>query len=88
MGRLTTHILDTAQGHPGAGIRIELRRVDNGTPQPIKEAVTNADGRVDAPLLDGEALTAGNYELVFHVGGLLSTARGWARRARASSTRW
>ncbi|WP_440997350.1 hydroxyisourate hydrolase [Arhodomonas sp. SL1] len=68
MGRLTTHILDTAQGHPGAGIRIELRRMENGNPRPIKEAVTNGDGRVDAPLLEGEALTAGDYELVFHVG--------------------
>jgi 5-hydroxyisourate hydrolase len=52
MGRLTTHVLDTAQGRPGAGIKIDLYRV----------------GRCDKPLLEGDGLKAGAYELVFHVG--------------------
>ena len=67
MGRLTTHVLDTAHGRPGRGIRIELFRVD--APRSLAaEAETNADGRCDAPLLEGEAFTAGTYELVFHAG--------------------
>ena len=67
MGRLTTHVLDTAHGRPGRGIRIELFRVD--VPRSLAaEAETNADGRCDAPLLEGEAFTAGTYELVFHAG--------------------
>jgi 5-hydroxyisourate hydrolase len=67
MGRLTTHVLDTAQGKPGAGIAVTLYRVDGGR-QRIATAITNADGRCDRPLLDGEEFAAGVYEIVFGVG--------------------
>jgi len=67
MGRLTTHVLDIANGCPGAGIRIELFRPGaNG--QPIASATTNADGRCDAPLIEGSEFSVGEYELVFHAG--------------------
>src|SRR5262245_40757989 len=68
-GRLTTHVLDTAQGSPAAGVAIELWRLDSeGTAhQLLKTVRTNADGRTDAPLL-ADDLTAGAYELVFAVG--------------------
>ena len=68
MGRLTTHVLDTAHGHPAKGVRIELHRLAGNTREPVTEAVTNADGRCDGPILEGTALTAGTYELTFHVG--------------------
>jgi 5-hydroxyisourate hydrolase len=71
MGRLTTHILDTAHGRPGAGIRIELYRLGprgDGARQQLASLATNGDGRCDRPLLEGDALAAGTYELVFHVG--------------------
>ncbi len=74
MGRLTTHVLDTSAGRPGAGIRIELRRAGE-PPAPIASIVTNADGRCDRPLLEGESMVAGRYELVFHVAGYFA-ARG------------
>ena len=64
MGRLTTHVLDTARGVPAAGVLIELRM---GT-HLLKTARTNPDGRTDGPLLAGEELQAGSYELVFHLG--------------------
>jgi 5-hydroxyisourate hydrolase len=67
MGRITTHVLDTAAGRPAAGLKIVLSRLD-GTPAVIAEAVTNADGRVDRPLLEGAAFAVGSYEIVFHVG--------------------
>ena len=67
MGRITTHVLDTAAGRPAAGLKVILSRVD-GLPKVIAEAVTNADGRADKPLLDGAAFSAGQYEIVFHVG--------------------
>jgi 5-hydroxyisourate hydrolase len=63
-GSLTTHVLDTARGRPAAGVAIELVR-DART---IAEAVTNADGRTDAPLLAPGALVTGVYELRFAVG--------------------
>ncbi len=67
MGRLTTHVLDTAAGIPGAAMAYELYRVDGGRER-IAAGVTNAEGRTDGPLLDGEAFVAGSYELVFDVG--------------------
>lgn len=63
-GRLTTHVLDTTRGLPAAGMEIELSRI--GGAGPIKTVSTNEDGRVD--LLEGDGLTRGVYEIVFHVG--------------------
>ncbi|HKH15924.1 MAG TPA: hydroxyisourate hydrolase [Solirubrobacteraceae bacterium] len=59
---LTTHVLDISRGRPAAGVAITLARGD----EVLATAVTNADGRTDAPLLD--ALEAGTYELRFAVG--------------------
>ena len=69
MGRLTTHVLDTVNGRPAAGVRVALRALDSaGEGRLVTEATTNADGRTDAPLLAGEAFKPGRYELVFDVG--------------------
>lgn len=75
MGRLTTHILDTASGCPAAGVPIELFALSGDERTRIRSASTNDDGRCDAPLLDGDTFQAGVYELVFHVGDYLR-ARG------------
>ncbi|MEM7021022.1 MAG: hydroxyisourate hydrolase [Pseudomonadota bacterium] len=74
-GRLTTHVLDTMSGLPGAGLVIELYRMDGGGRQQLGRITTNADGRNPAPMLEGAALIAGTYELVFHVGAYFR-ARG------------
>ncbi len=66
MGRLTTHVLDTASGKPAPGVRVVLRR--DGEAGVLAEAVTNADGRLDQALLEGAAFQFGRYELTFHVG--------------------
>ncbi len=63
-GHLSSHVLDTARGKAAEGVRIELFR--EGVR--IKEAVTNRDGRTDEPLLSGEPLRIGRYELRFHLG--------------------
>ena len=69
MGHLTTHVLDTAHGVPAAGMKIHLIRLEGGiTQHPLKTYITNSDGRCDGPLLEGDALTAGRYELLFEVG--------------------
>ena len=67
MGRLTTHVLDTAHGTPAAGVALRLYVVGGGR-KLCAEAVTNADGRTDAALLEGTALQSGEYELEFDVG--------------------
>jgi 5-hydroxyisourate hydrolase len=66
MGRLTTHVLDTALGRPAAGLRLTLRDLapDGGT---LVTATTNDDGRLDDPLLEGDAMRVGRFELAFEV---------------------
>ncbi len=68
MGRLTTHVLDTARGTPAAGVGLTLYRNVGERYALIGDAVTNVDGRCDAPLLAGDAFTAGRYRLVFRAG--------------------
>jgi 5-hydroxyisourate hydrolase len=68
MGRLTTHVLDTATGRPAQDMRVELHRLERDVRQPLADVVTNEDGRCDGPLLDGGAFTTGVYELTFHAG--------------------
>lgn len=68
MGKLTTHILDTANGMPGAQVTVVLFRLDGDQRQQILSTLTNSDGRCDRPLLEGDALLVGRYELVFSVG--------------------
>jgi 5-hydroxyisourate hydrolase len=72
MGKLSTHVLDTAHGRPAAGVAIALYAIDGEgqgeTRTLLAQASTNADGRCDAPLLTGETMRAGRYELVFAAG--------------------
>lgn len=71
MGRLSTHVLDTSLGKPAAGVNIHLYRVDEAGHHKIASVMTNADGRTDAPLLSGDDLLTGTYELVFCAGDYL-----------------
>ena len=71
MGRLTTHVLDTAAGRPAAGLRIDLHRVEGGAREALVSVTTNGDGRVDGPLLATDAGAAGRYELGFHAAAAL-----------------
>jgi 5-hydroxyisourate hydrolase len=64
MSGLTTHVLDTMHGRPAAGMSLRLLRGADV----LAETVTNLDGRVDQPLLNGSSLTAGAYRLEFDVG--------------------
>lgn len=69
MGRLTTHVLDTSSGLPAAGLDIVLWAIEpDGARRVVSTHRTNGDGRVDRPILEGEAFLPGVYELVFAVG--------------------
>ncbi|MGI8819759.1 MAG: hydroxyisourate hydrolase [Chthoniobacterales bacterium] len=70
MSTLSTHVLDTARGCPAAGMKIELW---SGSTL-LKAVTTNQDGRTDAPLLSGDEMRAGTYELLFHVGAYFGEA--------------
>jgi 5-hydroxyisourate hydrolase len=67
-GKLSTHVLDTARGRPAVGLKIQLWRIEPKERRLLKEAVTNQDGRTETPLLLGDELKPGLYELVFQVG--------------------
>ncbi len=66
--KLSTHVLDLAQGRPAQGMQIELWSLTEDTPRLLKSVRTNADGRTDQALLLGDEVRAGRYELVFFVG--------------------
>ena len=68
MGRLSTHVLDTMNGTPAAGVRVELYALEGEGRRLVASATTNADGRTDRPLLSDDDSLEGTYELVFHVG--------------------
>jgi len=68
MGKLSTHVLDTMHGKPAAEVLCELYKVENDQRSKVAEIHTNKDGRSDKPLLEGDSLEVGVYELVFHVG--------------------
>jgi 5-hydroxyisourate hydrolase len=72
MPRLSTHVLDTSRGTPAAGIPVELHFVADGQRRLLAAAITNADGRTDAPLLTAERLDVGVYELTFRTREYLS----------------
>ena len=66
--KLTTHVLDIAQGCPARDVQIELWSLADGARKLLKSVRTNADGRTEQPLLGAEEMRVGRYELVFHVG--------------------
>lgn len=76
MGKLTTHVLDTANGCPAAGIMVELWRLDGSSKVQMRVITTNADGRTTSPLLDESDIQAGEYELVFYVRSYFENRNG------------
>ncbi|MET3119468.1 5-hydroxyisourate hydrolase [Undibacterium sp. GrIS 1.8] len=68
MGRITTHVLDTAHGKPGQGVAVQLYQIKDGQRIAVCSVQTNADGRCDQPLLESDALNTGVYEIDFDVG--------------------
>jgi 2-oxo-4-hydroxy-4-carboxy-5-ureidoimidazoline decarboxylase len=76
VGRLSTHVLDTVSGRPAPGVKIALHEIGASARGLLKETVTNADGRTDAPLIGGEPLRIGTYELSFHVGDYFAKTHG------------
>ena len=67
MGRLSTHVLDTVAGSPAEGVSWALFRLEGEARSQLSSGKTNSDGRTDGALLEGDAVVAGTYELVFQV---------------------
>jgi 5-hydroxyisourate hydrolase len=68
MGHLSTHVLDTMNGCPAAGMRVRLQRLQGDRAETIADLRLNADGRNDGgALLDAASMQAGRYRLLFEV---------------------
>jgi 5-hydroxyisourate hydrolase len=67
MGHLSTHVLDTMNGCPAAGMAVRLQRIEGGQARTLRSFELNADGRADGPLLDAQQMAAGRYRLLFAV---------------------
>ncbi|TDM06837.1 MAG: hydroxyisourate hydrolase [Ideonella sp. MAG2] len=65
MGRLSTHVLDTAHGCPAAGMKVTLQRVKGEHVEVVQRVTLNADGRADGPLLTGDTMAVGTWRLSF-----------------------
>jgi 5-hydroxyisourate hydrolase len=68
MSQLTTHILDTTQGKPAAGVQIVLYQQQETGWKEIVRGITNQDGRIMDWLPKEEVLAAGLYKLKFETG--------------------
>lgn len=68
MGKLSTHVLDTAHGKPAQGLKVELFELNGNFRQLVTTTRTNQDGRTDSLLLSPETMHVGTFELVFYVG--------------------
>ena len=68
MGHLSTHVLDTMNGCPAAGMQVTLQRQQAEGYATLQIFALNADGRPpQGPLLDAATLTIGRYRLLFEV---------------------
>jgi 5-hydroxyisourate hydrolase len=80
--KLSTHVLDTANGHPARDMQIELWSISGTQRKLLKSVRTNNDGRTDSPLLNAEEMGEGEYEIVFFVGDYFSTLNSTPPRLR------
>lgn len=68
MGHLSTHVLDTMNGCPAAGMKVTLQRLEGEGFETLKTLTLNADGRNEGgPLLDASSMAVGRYRLLFEV---------------------
>ena len=81
MPRLSTHILDTANGMPAAGVRVDLHQLSDGTRALVGSGETNSDGRHSFTPDGTDEIPAGLYELTFFVGAYFESRGNAAQTA-------
>ena len=68
MSQITTHVLDTSIGKPGADISVKLMFQENDGWQTISQGITDKDGRINDLLPGEKKLNPGIYKLIFETG--------------------
>ena len=77
---LSTHVLDTMNGTPAAGMQVTLYETSGGVAKQVKRFRLNDDGRnPDGPLYDNATLKAGSYRLSFDVAGYFHCLAGFGQ---------
>ncbi|WJY15791.1 hydroxyisourate hydrolase [Pectobacteriaceae bacterium CE90] len=72
MSTLSTHILDTTQGKPAAGVNILLERWENDEWHSVAQDQTNDDGRITA--FTADPLLPGRYRMTADIGRWFAAA--------------
>jgi 5-hydroxyisourate hydrolase len=74
MARLSTHVLDTARGVPAANVAVDVHLIVDGERRHVTSATTGEDGRTPSPLITGDRIAPGIYELTFHAAEYFQSA--------------
>jgi 5-hydroxyisourate hydrolase len=69
-GGISVHAVDVARGRPAQGMQIDIYLLE-GVRKVIANGKLAASGALDHPVVRGEGVKAGGYEVVFHVGDYL-----------------
>lgn len=65
---ISVHILDLQSGQPTSGVTVTLEQKQDEKWRQLNSAVTNAQGRITAMYPEGQAITPGDYRIVFKTG--------------------
>jgi 5-hydroxyisourate hydrolase len=75
-GGISIHAVDVASGRPAQGLRVEIWRIDPDSLR-IADGRLGANGVLDHPAAQGAGVTAGEYEVSFHLGEFFADSDGF-----------
>nr|WP_249162698.1 hydroxyisourate hydrolase [Bradyrhizobium diazoefficiens] len=75
-GGISIHAVDVASGRPAQGLRVEIWRIDPDSSR-IADGRLGANGVLDHPIAQGAGVTAGEYEVLFHLGEFFADSDGF-----------
>lgn len=70
---LSSHVLDTAEGKPAAGVFVDLFKKKENNWTLWHSTATNGDGRIQFPFTN-DSMAAGTYKLHFKIGDYYKNA--------------
>ncbi|WP_262047670.1 hydroxyisourate hydrolase [Bradyrhizobium sp. Bra78] len=75
-GGISIHAVDVASGRPAQGLRVEIWRIDPDSSR-VADGRLGANGVLDHPIVQGAGVTAGEYEVLFHLGEFFGDGDGF-----------
>jgi 5-hydroxyisourate hydrolase len=74
-GGISVHAVDVAHGRPAQGLRVEIWRVAPDRTL-LADGLLGTDGALSSPVTAGEGVSAGEYEVLFHLGEFFAAQDG------------